>query len=243
LAKAGRRAQGNLSQLRTISLFSIHLLTASGAFFALLALVAVFNSRLTEMFAWLALAIAIDAIDGSIARKFKVAILLPRWSGEVLDLVVDFLTYVFVPTVAIMIASILPPGFESLAGGAIIISSVIYFGDRNMKTRDGYFRGFPAVWIFVVFYLFLVRPEPWIALTTIAIFVALTFMPILFVHPLRVVRFRPLNLTLCLIWVALSLVVLLEEFGQPRWVTVTLLVIAVYFLIAGFLRRKEGASL
>ncbi len=206
-----------------------------------MALVAVFNSRLTEMFAWLALAIAIDAIDGSIARKFKVAILLPRWSGEVLDLVVDFLTYVFVPTVAIMVASIVPPGLESLAGGAIIISSAIYFADRNMKTRDAYFRGFPAAWIFVAFYLFLVRPEPWIALTIIALFVVLTFMPILFLHPLRVVRFRPLNLILCFIWVALSLVVLLQEFEQPHWVTVTLLIIAVYFLIAGFLRTNQSA--
>ena len=44
------------------------------------------------MFGWLAVALFIDGIDGTLARRFRVAEVLPRWSGDALDLVVDFTT-------------------------------------------------------------------------------------------------------------------------------------------------------
>src|ERR1700756_4067234 len=82
--------------------FSVHVFTALGAGLALLALLEAVREHWAAMFAWLGVALVVDAIDGPMARRLDVVRLQPNWSGEVLDLVVDFVTYVFVPAYAIM---------------------------------------------------------------------------------------------------------------------------------------------
>ena len=101
--------------------FAVHVFTASGAAFALLALLAAVEGRWTLMFAWLGAALVVDGVDGTIARRVGVAELLPRWSGDTLDLVVDFLTYVFVPAYAIVAGGLLPPSAAIPAGIAIVV--------------------------------------------------------------------------------------------------------------------------
>src|SRR5215475_15649651 len=86
---------------RMVGRFCVHLLTAAGAACALLALMAAVAGQWAVMFAWLGLALIVDAADGPLARRLEVARTLPRWSGDTLDLVVDFTTYVFVPAYAI----------------------------------------------------------------------------------------------------------------------------------------------
>jgi phosphatidylcholine synthase len=140
--------------------FLVHVLTASGAALALLALYAAVHGRWSEMFAWLALALVVDAVDGPLARYFRVAETLPRWSGDTLDLVVDFLTYVFVPAYAIAAGGLLGFPLDRAAGIVIVVTGGLYFADRRMKTHDNYFRGFPALWNCAAFYLFLLRPGP-----------------------------------------------------------------------------------
>ena len=192
------------------------------------------------MFGWLAVASFVDGIDGVLARKLRAAETWPRFSGDTLDLVVDYLSYVLVPALAIATGAILPPAFGLVAAAAILISSAIYFADRQMKTENWYFRGFPAVWNLIAFYLFLLRPEPWLALAIVAAFVALTFLPVLFIHPLRVKRLRPLNIALTAIWCALAILTLWLDFSPPAYVTVVLSVIGVYFLLAGLLRPRHA---
>jgi len=219
--------------------FLVHVLTASGAAFSLLALLAAIQANWTQMFAWLAVALLIDGIDGTLARKFRAAEILPRFSGDTLDLVVDYLGYVLVPALAIATGAILPPHLAMAAAAAILISSAIYFADRGMKTEHWYFRGFPATWNLIAFYLFLLRPNPYLALAIIALFVALTFMPILFIHPLRVKRLRPFNLTLTGIWCALAIWTLLRDFSPPLYVTAVLVLIGAYFLLAGLFHPRR----
>ena len=86
---------------RTAAAFSVHIFTACGAGCALLALIAAVRADWPLMFVWLGIALVIDGVDGTFARRLRIAELLPRWSGDVLDLVVDILTYVFVPAYAI----------------------------------------------------------------------------------------------------------------------------------------------
>ena len=81
--------------------FSVHIFTAFGAAVALLAMLEAVREHWANMFGWLGVALIIDAIDGPLARRLDVVRLQPNWSGEVLDLVVDFVTYVFVPAYAI----------------------------------------------------------------------------------------------------------------------------------------------
>ena len=220
----------------------VHVLTASGAAFSLLALVAAIEWHWPQMFGWLAVALFVDGIDGTLARKLNSAETWPRFSGEVLDLVVDYLGYVLVPALAIATGAILPPAWEMPAAAAILISSAIYFADRKMKTESWYFRGFPATWNLIAFYLFLLRPDPYVALGIVILFVVLTFLPIYFIHPTRVKKMRSLTLALAAIWSGLAIVTLFNNFSPPYPVTIALCAIGVYFLLAGMRRPKIGAG-
>jgi phosphatidylcholine synthase len=219
--------------------FLVHLLTASGAGFALLAMLAAIAHEWSKMFAWLGVALFVDAIDGALARKLRAAETWPRYSGDVLDLVVDYLGYVLVPAVAIVTGSVLPPRFDIAAGAAILVSSAIYFADTRMKTDGSYFRGFPATWNLIAFYLFLLRPDPYVALVVVALFVVLTFTPVYFVHPTRVKRSRPLNVMLTAAWSGLAVAAIVYDLSPPWIVKVTLFAIAVYFLLAGLSHPRQ----
>ncbi len=158
--------------LRIVAAFSVHVLTVCGAACALLALVAAVRAEWTRMFVWLGLALVIDGVDGTFARRLRVAELLPRWSGELLDFVVDFPTYVFVPAYAIAAGGLLPPTATLPLGLIVTVSGALYFADRRMKTPDSYFRGFPALWNVAAFYLFLLKPLPWLGAAAIAVLAA-----------------------------------------------------------------------
>ncbi len=108
----------------------------------------------------------VDGADGPLAREFKVAELLPRWSGETLDLIVDFTTYVFVPAYAIAASGLLPKALAIPTGVVVVITGALYFADRQMKTADNYFRGFPGLWNLAAFYLYLLEPPEWLAAGT-----------------------------------------------------------------------------
>src|SRR5262249_2125854 len=191
--------------------FGVHLLTAIGAALALMSLFAAAERRWSLMFLWLGVALIVDTIDGPIARRVRVAQVLPRWNGDVLDLVVDFLTYVFVPAFAIAAGGFWPDPGGVLAAILIVTTGVIYFADRKMKTADNYFRGFPAVWSAIAFYLFLLHPGPWIAGALIVVPAIFTFVPIVFVHPFRVVRLRALGAVLLAVGAVLIIAALASD--------------------------------
>src|SRR6202045_803066 len=184
--------------------FSVHILTALGAGIALIALLEAVREHWAAMFCWLGVALLIDGIDGPIARRLDVARVQPNWSGEVLDLVVDFVTYVFLPAYAITASGLLLPLAAPLLGVGIVVSGALYFADRRMKTSDNHFRGFPGLWNGVAFYLFLLHLPPAVASLAIAILIALTFVPFHVVHPIRVVRLRALTLSLMGLWMVLA---------------------------------------
>ena len=116
------------------------------AFASMLALIAAVHGQWPLMFVWLGAALVIDGIDGTFARRLRVADVLTRWSGDVLDLVVDILNYVFVPAYAIAVSGLLPGSVATALGIIVVVTGALYFADRQMKTADSYFRGFPALW-------------------------------------------------------------------------------------------------
>ena len=220
----------------------VHVLTASGAALAFVAMLAATRGRWTEMFAWLGVALIVDAADGPLARHFNVAETLPRWSGDTLDLVVDFLTYVFVPAYAIAASGLLGAPLDIGAGIVIVVTGGLYFADRQMKTHDNYFRGFPGLWNCVAFYLLLLRPAPWLTALIIMVLAVLTFVPFPFIHPMRVRRLRALNLVLLAAWAALGFVALTHDLAPGPWVTGGLVAIGLYVLAAGIFRRAEDVA-
>lgn len=226
--------------VETARAFAVHVLTASGAALAFIALIFATGEFWEPMFLCLGLALIVDAIDGPLARAFNVAQTLPRWSGDILDLIVDFTTYVFVPAYAIA-ASGLIPGLLGIAAGVIVcVSGALYFGDKEMKTADNYFRGFPAVWNVIAFYIFLLEPHAWLSFLVVAALAVLSFVPVKFVHPVRVRELRHFNVLLIALWAVLAFWALLDSFSQPMAVTWALGLIAIYFLLAGILRRPPA---
>ena len=219
--------------------FAVHVFTASGAALGLLALLAAVASNWTLMFASLGAALFVDGIDGTIARYLKVAERLPRWSGETLDLVVDFVNYVFVPAYAVATGAFMPSIAAVPLAILICVTGALYFADRRMKTEDNYFRGFPAVWNAPVFYLFLLRPDPWVTAAAIIALAILTFVPVPFLHPFRVRHMRVFNALLIVAWSTLAVVALVRDMVPGPWVTGALCAIALYFLGAGLLRRAD----
>ena len=210
--------------------FSVHLFTALGAGIALIALLEAVREHWAAMFGWLGAALVVDALDGPIARRLDVMRVQPNWSGEVLDLVVDFVTYVFVPAYAIVASGLLLPATATLLGVGIVVSSALYFADRRMKAADNHFRGFPALWNAAAFYLFLLHLPPALSSLAVAILIVLTFVPFHVVHPLRVVRLRGLTLSLLAVWAVLGVVVLANDFNVSPIVTTALCAIAAYIV-------------
>jgi phosphatidylcholine synthase len=180
--------------------FSVHLLTASGSFLAFLSLVAASEERWTAMFWWLGLALLVDGIDGPIARRLEVKEILPSWSGELLDNIIDYVTYVLIPAFALYQSGFMGEQLSFLSAAIIVVTSAVYYADTGMKTDEYFFRGFPVVWNMIVFVLFVVRPGETISFAVVVVSAILTFLPINFLHPVRVVRLRALNLGVMLLW-------------------------------------------
>jgi len=231
----------SISPLRRRAAFGVHILTALGAGLALVALLEAVREHWAAMFAWLGVALIVDATDGPIARRLDVAQLLPNWSGDTLDLVVDFVTYVFVPAYAIAASGLLLPVAAPILGAGVAISGAIYFADRRMKTDDNHFRGFPALWNAAAFYLFLLQMRPLFSSLAVALLIIMTFVPMRVLHPMRVVRLRLLTLSLLAIWSGLAILALLDDFNPGLPVTFALCAIGAYILGSDAAIRLVGA--
>ena len=191
--------------------FSVHLLTASGSFLAFVSLVAASEERWTAMFWWLGLALLVDGIDGPVARKLEVKEILPTWSGELLDNIIDYVTYVMIPAFALYQRGFMGEGLSFLSAAIIVVSSAIYYADTGMKTKENFFKGFPVVWNMVVFTLFVIEPGQWTSFAIVVIAGILTFVPMNFIHPVRVVRLRSINLGMTLLWCAFGALALAQS--------------------------------
>lgn len=215
----------------------VHLLTASGAGLGLAALFCAVEGRFSEAFAWLGVAFIVDAVDGPLARRLDVQRNAARFDGVVLDLVVDFLTYVIVPLVALWRAELLAPALAGPLCAAIASLSALYFGDRTMKTEDNWFRGFPAVWNVLVFYLLIFWPPPLVAFAVMVVAAGLMFAPVVFVHPLRVRRLRSVTLMMTGVWGMAAVAAAWQGLdGVTMEVKAALAVTAAYFSLLALLR-------
>ena len=220
----------------------IHIFTALGAVVGLLAAKAAINGSAQAAFAWLGLALLIDTLDGPIARRIKVEQNLPRFSGERLDLVIDYLTYVFIPALMLLQAPFLT-GTAGLAIACLIpLSSLYHFSDTHSKSSDNCFVGFPAIWNVVVLYIFAFHPsEPavWLIVLT---FVVLTFIPFKWVHPIRVKTMRPVTLLLAALWCAAAGWTIYSGFPAQGWAKIALAVVAIYGVVLSLSRGMNRAD-
>lgn len=219
----------------------VHVFTALGSVCALLAMLAVFDSHFELAFAWLFLALLIDGVDGTLARAVDIERQLPRFSGERLDLVIDYLTYVFVPVMALLQARLLDGWLGHLSAGLILLSSLYHFSDMDSKAEDKCFVGFPAVWNIVAFGFFAWGTQAWLAAAISLVLVVLTFVPMHWVHPFRVERFFAVNVGMTAVGLLAGLWIIVTGFPAGVTLRTVLAVVSVYY-VAMALIWTWGAS-
>lgn len=218
------------SPTRRLAAWGVHLLTASGAVVGFMALGAIYHGDYALAFWWMAVALAIDSADGTLARRVGVKVVLPRFDGSRLDDLVDYLNYTVVPVALIHAAGRLPPAVATPVAAAVLLASAYGFCQTDAKTADGYFKGFPSYWNVVVFYLFALNLPPWLAATTLTAFAVLVFVPVYYVYPSKAPRWRTPTLVFGLAWALLTLVTLAQLPAPPRALLLVGLTFPAYYL-------------
>ena len=220
-----------------IAALSVHLFTASGAVFAMLSMLAAANYQWSLMFLWLVVAFAVDGIDGPLARRFDVKNYAPRFDGVLLDLIIDYLTYVFIPAFALFQSGLLPGWTGWVTIIIITFASAMYFCDGNMKTKDNSFHGFPGCWNMVALVMFAIQPNFWIILSLVTTLAIAMFLPLKFIHPVRTERWRHASLPITLLWISFA--------GSSAWVDLSsnpiilwgLTITSLYLISAGLFQQ------
>jgi phosphatidylcholine synthase len=211
----------------------VHLFTATGAVFAMLAMLAATEAQWGLMFLWLVVAFAVDGIDGPLARRYDVKTNAPRFDGVLLDLIIDYLTYVFIPAFALFKSGLLPGWTGWLVIIVITFASAMYFCDGQMKTKDNSFQGFPGCWNMLIIVLFGIEPSFWIILVLVTGLALAMFLPLKFVHPVRTERWRSVTLPVALAWTLFAGWAAWVDFDPQSWAHWGLVATSVYLLFAG----------
>jgi phosphatidylcholine synthase len=207
---------------------AVHVFTACGIVCALLATQATLAAAYEMAFFWLGVAFFIDGIDGTFARRFQVWDRLPRFSGEQLDHVVDYVTYVFVPALMLLQAGYIQGPSGLVLASLICLSSLYHFSDTQSKADDNCFVGFPAVWNIVALYIFAVPMPSWAVTLLILTCVGLTFVPLKWVHPMRVQRLWPVTALAVIVWALAASISIYRGFPATGWSQTVMIAVAIY---------------
>lgn len=217
--------------------YAVHLLTATGAVFAMLAMLAAIEAEWSLMFLWLVVAFLVDGIDGPLARHYHVKTNAPQIDGVLLDLIIDYLTYVFIPAFALFKSGLLPGWTGWVVIIVITYASSLYFADTRMKTQDNSFAGFPACWNMVAVVIFALEPDFWVTLGLVVVLAGAMFTNMKFIHPVRTERWRSLSLPVALIWTALAGYAAWTDFNAGTLAHAGLMLTSVYLIFAGIAQQ------
>ncbi len=220
-----------------VQALSVHLLTATGAVLSMLALLAAANAEWSQMFFWLVIALIVDGIDGPLARRYQVKLNWPTYDGVLMDLIIDYLTYVFIPAYALFKSGLLDGWTGWVAIIVICYGSVVYFADTRMKTKDNSFAGFPACWNMLVLVLFALKPNFWVILVIVVALAITMFTNVKFIHPVRTRRWRWISLPACTAWVVFAVWAVLDDFHPDSVARWGLLLTSLWLLCAGFAQQ------
>ncbi|MDE9451168.1 CDP-alcohol phosphatidyltransferase family protein [Aliiroseovarius sp. Z3] len=215
----------------------VHLLTATGAVFAMLAMLAAVDEEWSLMFLWLVVAFGVDGIDGPLARRYDVTVNAPQYDGVLMDLIIDYLTYVFIPAYALFKSGLMPGWTGWFAIIVITFTSAIYFADTRMKTKDNSFSGFPGCWNMLVIVLFATQPNFWFMLILVTALAVAMFLPLKFIHPVRTERWRWFSLPCAFAWTFFAGWAAWVDFHPESWAHWGLVLTSIYLIGAGIAQQ------
>lgn len=199
------------SSINKIRASLVHFLTGSGIIFSFLALVSVIEGYKLQTFMFLGIALIIDIIDGTLARKYKIDVIFPNIDGKTLDTIIDYINYILIPCIMLYKFNYLPQNFSLII--PIVILCISLYSYINIKLIDASFSylGFPSIWNIILLYLEILSFNKWINLLIIIFFVFLKFVPFKVLHPMRFPKLKKTNITLLFGTIFTSLVLLINK--------------------------------
>ncbi|MFU8862018.1 MAG: CDP-alcohol phosphatidyltransferase family protein [Cyclonatronaceae bacterium] len=212
--------------------WGVHVFTSLGLAAGFMALLAVVEHDWRTAMFWLIAALVIDGVDGTFARLVRVKEVLPRVDGKIIDNVIDFVTYAFIPAVMFYEAALVPGAWRWALTVMILLVSALYYGRQGMISEDHYFVGFPVLWNLVMFYYLFVTDfgaAAYILLTLL--FAVLHFVPVKVAYPSRNARFRVPTLIVFVVLMATMVLLVYSYPERPLWMVVSAYASALYFAV------------
>jgi phosphatidylcholine synthase len=207
----------------------VHLYTALGVIVGFLSVLSIEQGDFRSAFFLMALAVALDSTDGFFARAARVKEVIPWFDGEALDNVVDYFNYVIVPSLLLFRANLLPPADALWLAMLPLLASAYGFAQKNAKTADHFFLGFPSYWNIVVFYLYVLKVPLWLNAFIVIVLSVLVFVPLQYVYPSRSPRFRLQTNVLGALWAVSVLYVMYSLPDVPQGLLFASLAFPAYY--------------
>jgi phosphatidylcholine synthase len=228
---------------RLLCAWLVHLYSALGAVIAFIAIHSIENANFKQAFQLMCVAVAIDATDGTLARAARVKEVIPWFDGNRLEDILDYLNYVLVPCVLLLQAELLPSEDALWLAALPLVASAYGFCQKEAKTADHFFLGFPSYWNIVVFYLYVLQTPPWLNAFVIVILSILVLVPIRYIYPSRSPRYRLQTNFFGALWGLALLFIIFRLPEPPRQLVIASLLYPAYYLALSFwleLRRMRG---
>lgn len=226
--------------LRAVAAYGVHLFTATGAVWGLLAILAIFEGNYRMMIVWMIIAMLVDGFDGILARWADVKTHANGLDGALLDNIIDYLNYVLVPAIFIVKADFLPEPLKLFTACLVLLTSAYQFTQTDAKTDDHHFKGFPSYWNVAALYMLLMGLPPWVNFGFLLLFNVLVFVPIKYIYPSRNSYLRQLTLVLTYLYGAIGIWGLLQYPNHPQWFLWISFVYVIYYIALSLLPKKNA---
>ncbi|MBE0671259.1 MAG: CDP-alcohol phosphatidyltransferase family protein [Anaerolineales bacterium] len=226
--------------LRVIAAWGVHLFTATGAVWGLLAILAIFEHDWRLMIVYMIVAMLVDGFDGMLARWADVKKYANGIDGALLDNILDYVNYVLVPAIFLIEADALPGSVRLLAASSILLTSAYQFTQTDAKTDDHHFKGFPSYWNVAVLYMLLMNLPPWVNFGFLMLFNIMVFIPIKYIYPSRNSYLRTLTLALTYLYGAIGIWGLMLYPNTPSWVVWASFLYVGYYLVLSMIPKNKS---
>lgn len=226
--------------LRVIAAWGVHLFTATGAIWGLLAILAIFEHDWRLMIVYMIVAMLVDGFDGMLARWADVKRYANGIDGALLDNILDYVNYVLVPAIFLIEADALPESARLLAAFSILLTSAYQFTQTDAKTDDHHFKGFPSYWNVAVLYMLLMNLPPWVNFGFLMLFNIMVFIPIKYIYPSRNGYLRTLTLALTYLYGAIGIWGLMLYPNTPSWIVWASFLYVGYYLVLSMIPKNKN---
>ncbi len=224
----------------------VHSFTSLGVVLGFMALRSILHSDPSGALLWLGVAMVVDGLDGPMARHFRISEKLPHVDGAVLDKVIDYLTYALIPAIFLYYFELIPAGWGIAAAAVVLMTSLYSFANRELKTRDNFFDGFPATWNLVILGFYLLGSGPVLNGVVVVLCGVLTFFPVKFIHPFRVKSMRPVTIVMTIMWALVTVHLITRRgagtdlFQEEPAALLFFSIVSCYFIVLSIIRSVRG---